>query len=574
MRLLSFSWGNLSESRDPVSQYPAFLLRFGGDAAGWLMGKVDSLMKKKRTLLPVFLLVGGLLLLLAGRIGLRVSARAAGGEEKAFVTAAIRKILSGMPLEGKEEAVKAEMIYRYLCENYWITEVSDTGMEEDKLLYEVLTEGVASDRGCAVLTGRLMAAAGLEEMVVSGGGHYWNLVRIGSCYYHLDVAMGGKKVEEAEQFFLKGDEGYEYAGRMDARFWQPGFREAVPISKTDYPIAMTGFGKAEVTAMPTEVPEPTATPKPTKTPKPTATPKPTKTPKPTATPKPTKTPKPTATPKPTKTPKPTATPKPTKTPKPSPTPAHVHEWASSYTVDREPTCTRKGSKSIYCLTCGKRQPGSSISIDAKGHQWSAWRVTKEPTVLEKGLEEHSCKACNITKSRKMAKREAVLKLSVTEYSMIKGSSTRQIYVTAMGHGDYVKEIKAKESFLSVSDLDPAQGTFRIRALKKGKTTLTVRLASNKTQKVVITILPLPTQKVFLAEKTLTLYADKNQERHTFQLEPILYPQNSDEKVDFASSDSSVVRVTRKGKVTAVRKGTAEITVTSGKASCVCRVTVR
>ena len=169
--------------------------------------------------------------------------------------------------------------------------------------------------------------------------------------------------------------------------------------------------------------------------------------------------------------------------------------------------------------------------------------------------------------------EPVLELSATEYSMVKGSSTEKIHVTAMGPGDYVKEVKAKEGYLSVSNLDPAKGSFRVLALKRGTGTLTVKLASKKSQKVVITILPLPTQKVFLAEKTLTLYADKKHERHTWLLEPILYPQNSDEKVDFASSDTRVVRVTKKGKMTALRKGTARITVTSGNASCYCRVTV-
>ena len=42
---------------------------------------------------------------------------------------------------------------------------------------------------------------------------------------------------------------------------------------------------------------------------------------------------------------------------------HVHEWESDYTVDLEPTCTEKGSKSIHCKTCEATKSVTEIPAD-------------------------------------------------------------------------------------------------------------------------------------------------------------------------------------------------------------------
>lgn len=43
---------------------------------------------------------------------------------------------------------------------------------------------------------------------------------------------------------------------------------------------------------------------------------------------------------------------------------HIHEWDSDYTVDMEPSCTEKGSKSIHCKTC---EVTKSVTEIAAGH---------------------------------------------------------------------------------------------------------------------------------------------------------------------------------------------------------------
>ncbi len=41
---------------------------------------------------------------------------------------------------------------------------------------------------------------------------------------------------------------------------------------------------------------------------------------------------------------------------------HIHEWDSEYTVDIEPTCTEKGSKSIHCKSCDEAKDVVEISL--------------------------------------------------------------------------------------------------------------------------------------------------------------------------------------------------------------------
>ena len=51
----------------------------------------------------------------------------------------------------------------------------------------------------------------------------------------------------------------------------------------------------------------------------------------------------------------------------SSTDSDSHYWNSSYTVDKQPTCTEKGSKSIHCADCKKKK--SVTAVPALGHDW-------------------------------------------------------------------------------------------------------------------------------------------------------------------------------------------------------------
>ena len=59
-----------------------------------------------------------------------------------------------------------------------------------------------------------------------------------------------------------------------------------------------------------------------------------------------------------------------------------------------------------------------------------------------------------------------------------------------------------------------------------------------------------------------------------QLKVTVTPKDSSDKVVYKSSDEKVATVNQKGKITAKKKGTALITITSGSKKIVCRVTVK
>ena len=141
-----------------------------------------------------------------------------------------------------------------------------------------------------------------------------------------------------------------------------------------------------------------------------------------------------------------------------------------------------------------------------------------------------------------------------------------ITVKGLAKGDALERASCNEAYLKITGINVTKGTVTVRTLKKGKTTLKIILKSGKTGSVRFTILPRPTEKIFLPSSSLTLSADKNSSIHIVMLSPILYPKDSDEKVTFTTSDRATVRVTQKGKVTGVKAGSAFITVRSGVAS--------
>ena len=65
-----------------------------------------------------------------------------------------------------------------------------------------------------------------------------------------------------------------------------------------------------------------------------------------------------------------------------------HEW-SKWKVTKEATCTKKGSRTRTCKVCGKEQTEDFL----EDHTFGLWELTKEPTCTEKGERVHTCKVC-------------------------------------------------------------------------------------------------------------------------------------------------------------------------------------
>ena len=252
---------------------------------------------------------------------------------------------------------------------------------------------------------------------------------------------------------------------------------------------------------------------------------------------------------------------------------HEHVWETSYTVDALPSCTGKGKKSIHCSICGKRRSGSIVYIDAKGHDWSEWKVVTEPDVFSKGKKSRSCSVCGKVQTRVLPKDKKMIELSEDHLVLTKGDICDDLFVTKTGKNDAFKEAVCKSPNLSVTVLDKKRGHLRVHALKKGKAGISVRLESGKKKTVKVTVLPLPAGSVTPAVSSLILNAGKSAGNRICYVSVKVSPENCDEKVRWSSSDPDIVRVTQAGKITGCKEGSAVVTVLAGKASGQIHVTV-
>lgn len=66
---------------------------------------------------------------------------------------------------------------------------------------------------------------------------------------------------------------------------------------------------------------------------------------------------------------------------------HEHEYTEEVVA---PTCTESGY-TIFTCECGQTHNG--LEVDALGHSFSEWIITKEATFDEKGSKERDCSAC-------------------------------------------------------------------------------------------------------------------------------------------------------------------------------------
>lgn len=72
--------------------------------------------------------------------------------------------------------------------------------------------GTADSKGIAMLAYAMFKKAGISTRIVSGSGHYWNIVKIGEQWYNIDVST------DEEGCFLTGDETFKnlYERDMDS----------------------------------------------------------------------------------------------------------------------------------------------------------------------------------------------------------------------------------------------------------------------------------------------------------------------------------------------------------------------
>lgn len=69
----------------------------------------------------------------------------------------------------------------------------------------------------------------------------------------------------------------------------------------------------------------------------------------------------------------------------------AHEWEENYTIDKEPTCTIEGSKSIHCSRCDATKDSTVIPVT--DHTYGEWEIVTPSTCTENGVKKHACIHC-------------------------------------------------------------------------------------------------------------------------------------------------------------------------------------
>ena len=244
-----------------------------------------------------------------------------------------------------------------------------------------------------------------------------------------------------------------------------------------------------------------------------------------------------------------------------------HNW--QLTKEEKVTCEKDGSKTYTCADCGETK---TEMIQSTGHRFSDWQTVKENDVFSDAVQKRTCSICSKEETRTISgKIKATMSVNATSLKLKRRQSTNRFVVTGLAKGDYISSwTSSNKKIVTVSGR--SNGTCTIKAGNKtGKAKITITLASGLKKVINVTV----------QKKAVTCTAIKNvskkltlNRKKSYQLKPVISPITCTSKAKYKTSNKKVVKVTSKGKITAVKKGKAKITVMVGKKKFVCTVTIK
>ena len=215
------------------------------------------------------------------------------------------------------------------------------------------------------------------------------------------------------------------------------------------------------------------------------------------------------------------------------------------------------------------EPEGEVKVDAAKpitHEWSDWILVKAPTAVEAGVMERTCSIHGEKETREVAKLSPTISVNASYLVMQAGKSTSKVKVTGLAKGDSVKKWKSSnKKVVKVTQKG------KIKAIKKGKATVTISLQSGLTYKIKVKVQKGAVKAISMENVPATLTVKKGK---TKTLKPVLSPFTATSKITYKSSNKKVATVSAKGKIKGVKKGTCTITVKSGKAKVGVKVTVK
>lgn len=239
------------------------------------------------------------------------------------------------------------------------------------------------------------------------------------------------------------------------------------------------------------------------------------------------------------------------------------------TITKKATCTENGEKTYHCTDadCDKTYVET---IPATGHKFDSWKTVKAQSIYSGAVQKRTCNACGKKETRIVGdKLKPVLKVNTPKLQLKRRQKTQKFTLTDIAKGDSVKSwVSSNKKIVTVSG--KPNGTCIIKAGKKtgsAKITITMRSNLKKTIGVKVQKKAVACTSIKNVPKKLTL-----KRKRSYQLKPVINPITCTYKVKYKTSNKKIVKVTSKGKITAVKKGKAKITVMVGKKKFVCMVT--
>lgn len=246
---------------------------------------------------------------------------------------------------------------------------------------------------------------------------------------------------------------------------------------------------------------------------------------------------------------------------------HTHTWDEGK-ITKASTCTKKGAKTFTCTVCGKTR-NQEVSVVA--HKFTAWKTTTAATALASAKQTHKCSTCGKTETRNYGnKLKPSIKVNISSILLKTSQKTTLLRVSGLAKGDSIVSWKSSNTNIA-KVYGRSNGTCTIQAgTRSGKAIITIALRSGLKKNITVTVQKTTVKTTKITGVATSLKLKRNQKA---TLKPVLQPLTSGEKITYKSSNTKIAIVNSKGQITARSKGTATITVTSGRKSVRCKVIV-
>ena len=246
---------------------------------------------------------------------------------------------------------------------------------------------------------------------------------------------------------------------------------------------------------------------------------------------------------------------------------HTHTWDEGK-ITKASTCTKKGTKTFTCTVCGKTR-NQEVSVVA--HKFTTWKTTTAATALAPAKQTHKCSTCGKTETRNYGnKLKPSIKVNISSILLKTRQKTTLLRVSGLAKGDSIVSWKSSNTNIA-KVYGRSNGTCTIQAgTRSGKAIITIALRSGLKKNITVTVQKTTVKTTKITGVATSLKLKRNQKA---TLKPVLQPLTSGEKITYKSSNTKIAIVNSKGQITARSKGTATITVTSGRKSVRCKVIV-